>query len=178
VDAALGELRGRRRPRVVDLGTGAGTIALALKHERPGAQVWATDVAGPAVELARENAARLGLEVEVLRGDLFAPLPDDLRGRVDLVVSNPPYVAPASAPALPAEVLADPPEAVFGGPEIYERILPGAAVWLRSGGAAVVEIEEHLGERVAAIARDAGFTEVDVRPDLNARDRVVVGRCA
>jgi release factor glutamine methyltransferase len=93
VDVALVELGDAEAPVVVDVGTGTGAIALSVKQERPGAKVFATDRSPEAVALARENAERLGLEVTVLEGDLLAPLPAELRGWIDLVVSNPPYVS-------------------------------------------------------------------------------------
>lgn len=176
VAAALAAVEAIASPLVVDLCTGAGTIALALADEHPGARVVATDVSSEAVALARENAERLGLAIEVLQGDLFGPVRPGLRGKLDLVTCNPPYVAEEDAPDLPPEVLADPPEAVFGGPDVYARILPDAFAWLRPGGVAVLEIEERLGETVSRLAYRAGFEEVDVRPDLNERDRVVVAR--
>ena len=176
VEAALGSIDELGSPLVVDLCTGAGTIALALADEHPGARVWATDVSAEAVALARENVGRLGLDVRVVQGDLFASIPSDLRGTVDLLTCNPPYVAEEAAAELSPEVLADPPDAVFGGPDVYARILPEAFEWLRPGGVAALEIEESLGETVTRIARRAGFEEVHVRPDLNGRDRVVVAR--
>ncbi|MGZ8566136.1 MAG: peptide chain release factor N(5)-glutamine methyltransferase [Actinomycetota bacterium] len=176
VDAALGAIADLAKPTVVDLCTGAGPVALSLRHERPETGVWATDIAPEAVILARENAERLGLDVVVLEGDLFEPLPPELKGSLDLVTANPPYVALEEAASLPPEVRADPPLAVFGGLEMYERILPAAFSWLRPGGAVVLEIEESLGGQVSAVVRRAGFEEVDVRPDLTGRDRVVAAR--
>ncbi len=176
VELSLGAIAEVATPTMVDVCTGAGTVALSLRHERPDARVWATDIAPEAVALARENAQHLGLDVVVVQGDLFEPVPRELRGTLDLVTANPPYVALDDADMLPPEVRADPPLAIFGGIEMYERILPEAFAWLRPGGAAVVEIEERLGEQVAAAARRNGFEEVDVHPDLTGRDRVVVAR--
>jgi release factor glutamine methyltransferase len=176
VDAALEAIAAVGEPIVLDLGTGSGAIALSIAHEHVGAQVWATDRAPEAVALAGENAARLDLPVTVLEGDLFDPVPERLRGEVDLVVSNPPYVPEERRPHLPAEVLADPGGAVFGGPEVSRRIWRRSASWLREGGHVVLEIDDEAGEATVAMARDAGFADVTVRPDLAGRPRVVTGR--
>src|SRR5206468_5376301 len=133
----------------------------------------ATDTSGDAVALAKETAARLGLEIEPLAGDLFDPVPAPLRGSVDLVVANPPYLSAGSAAPLPPEVLADPPGALFGDAELAGGIFSGAAAWLRPGRTVAVEIDEGSAGAVAASARDAGLTEVRVRRDLADRDRVV-----
>ncbi|GIU98669.1 MAG: release factor glutamine methyltransferase [Actinomycetota bacterium] len=175
VEVALREIREVEAPVVVDVGTGTGAIALAIKRERPDAAVFATDVAPEAVELARVNAARLGLEVDVRQGDLLAPLPDDLRGWVDLVVSNPPYVPEEEYEDLPAEVRADPREALIGGPEVYERLAAEATRWLRDGGVLAVEIHASAGEAVRSILRRS-FADVRVHRDLAGRDRVLTAR--
>jgi release factor glutamine methyltransferase len=163
-------------PTVVDVGTGTGAVALAIAHERPGARVFATDLSEDAVALSRENASRLGLAVTVVAGDLLSGLPEELRGSVDLVVANPPYVPDERAPSLSPEVRADPALAVFGGPGIVERLAAEAMAWLVPGGALAVEIEESTGPTVAGILEATGVVEVRVRPDLSGRDRVVAGR--
>jgi release factor glutamine methyltransferase len=176
VQVALDELGEIERPVVVDVATGSGAVALAIKDERPDSQVYATDLAPAAVRLARENAASLGLEVVVVDGDLLEPLPEELRGRVDAVVGNPPYVPVEAKASLPPDVLAEPALAVFGGIELYERLFAGASSWLRSGGLVAVEIEESAADAVSRAAKQAGFVDVFVRRDLTGRDRVVGGR--
>jgi release factor glutamine methyltransferase len=175
VGVSLDELGDQDDPVVADVGTGTGAIALAIKDERPGATVFATDRSPEAVELARTNAERSGLDVHVLEGDLLAPLPADLRGWLDLVVSNPPYVAASEHDDLPAEVRADPSLAILGGPEVYERIASEAVRWLRDDGILAVEIGAGDGAVVSEIL-GASFTGVRVELDLAGRDRVVVGR--
>lgn len=175
VGIALSALEGDQAPVVVDVGTGTGAVALALKDERPDSKVFATDVSPEAVELARENADRLQLEVSVLEGDLLEPLPEELRGWVDLVVSNPPYVTPEEYAGLPAEVRADPVLALVGGIPVYERLAEQASRWLRDGGSLVVEIGAGQGLDVTRVFRGR-FSEVRVEPDLAGRDRVAVGR--
>ncbi|MGH9092638.1 MAG: N5-glutamine methyltransferase family protein, partial [Acidimicrobiales bacterium] len=104
VEAALARLGDRPHPVVVDLGTGSGAVALSMAAERPGAEVWATDADAAALELAAANRERTGVAATLCRGDWYGALPARLRGRVDLVVSNPPYVSEAEWPALDAEV--------------------------------------------------------------------------
>jgi release factor glutamine methyltransferase len=176
VEAALEAIVEVPEPVIVDVGTGTGAVALAIKDERPDARVIALDLSPAAVGLARENADRLGLAIDVLEGDLLAPVPTDLIGAVDLIVSNPPYVAPESAPSLPADVLADPPFALFGGPHVYVQLFCDARAWMRSGGSVVAEVDESRGGAVAAIAVGAGFVDARVKKDLSGRDRVVIAR--
>jgi len=176
VDVALELLEGIETPCVVDLCTGSGAVALAIADERPGARVTATDRSEAAADLARENAERLGLAVDVRAGDLFRPVPGSFTGEVDLVVANPPYLSIETADDLPPEVRADPPGALFGGLEVTRRLITESVEWLRPGGALAVECDERAAVSVAAAARDAGFEEVFVRRDLNGRDRVVGAR--
>ena len=175
VQLALDELGEGEGTLVVDAGTGSGAVALAIKDERPGARVFATDRSPEAVELAEANAKRLGLDVTVLEGDLLQPLPIDLRGWVDLVVSNPPYVPPEELQDLPPEVRADPTFALIDDGAIYERLAGQALRWLRDGGALIVEIDGRRGPEVSQILR-RDFVDVRVQPDLAGRDRVVVAR--
>ena len=127
-----------------------------------------------AVALARENAERLGLPMHVLEGDLLSNVPEALRGRVDLVVSNPPYVTPDAYDALPDDVRADPPLALLGGSEGYGRIGVAAAAWLRPGGTLALEIAETDGAAVSEVLASAGYLGATIVPDLTGRDRVVL----
>jgi release factor glutamine methyltransferase len=173
--AALGEA-GPGTP-IVDLGTGSGVLALALKHTFPAAPVYATDLSAEALDLARENAAANGLEVAFLLGDLFAPLPPGLRGRVELVVANPPYLSEAEWGQLPAEIrLHEPREALVAGPrgtEVLARIADEARWWLGIGGWVLCEIGETQSEEVLGLFD--GY-EREVRPDLAGRPRFLVAR--
>jgi release factor glutamine methyltransferase len=176
VEVALRRLNGVPSPVVVDVGTGSGAVALAIKDERPDASVHATDASAEAVAQARENAAALALEVDVVQGDLLSPLPPELRAGLHLVVSNPPYVPPRERDSLDPHVLAEPEVALFGTIETYRRLFDAAADWLRPGGVVAVEIHERAAADVSAAARAAGFEDLDVKQDLNGRDRVVSGR--
>src|SRR5262245_15946154 len=175
VEHALSTLGEREDPVAADAGTGTGAIALAIKDERPDATVFATDLSTEAVELARANARRLGLSVTVCEGDLLEPLPAELRGWLDLIVSNPPYVPPGEIVDLPAEVRADPLLALAGGTEVHRRLAEEAPRWLRSGGALAVEIDARQGEEVAGLL-SSRFARVRVERDLAGRDRVVLAR--
>jgi release factor glutamine methyltransferase len=152
-------------------------VALAIRSRRPDAKVLAIDVSAEAVRLARGNAARLGLNVQVRLGDLMAAMPEELRGRVDLIVSNPPYVAADDFDSLPPEVKADPYEALVGGTDIHARLADVAPMWLRPGGWLLVEIGADQADAVRELFRDR-LLEVEVLQDLAGRDRVIRGRTA
>lgn len=165
---------------VADLGTGSGAIALSVAVECPRARVLATDVSGDALAVARANLAGLGraaTRVSLHQGDWFEALPGTLRGSVDLVVSNPPYVG--TGEELPP-VVADwePPVALWSGPsghEAVEKVIGGASQWLRPGGVLVLEVASHRAEKSADFAVGAGFGDVRIERDLAGLERVVVG---
>lgn len=182
--AAIGEVRSRgRRPTVVvDLGTGSGAIGLSVAAEVPGAEVWATDVSADALAIARANLAGLGTlaapRVRLAEGSWWDALPPELAGAVDVVVSNPPYVA--AGEDLPREVGDwEPRDALRSGPtglEAVQEIVTGAPAWLARPGSLVVEIAPHQADAASALARTAGFTGVEVRPDAAGRRRALVAR--
>lgn len=184
VEHALVEARRLPRPLVaVDLGTGSGAIGLSLAVELDSeVEVWATDRSPDALAVARANLTGVGSfaaqRVRLVEGDWYAALPSTLRGRVGLIVSNPPYVAPGDE--LPPEVADWEPEgALIAGPtglEDVARILAGAPAWLARPGVVVIEIAPHQSGSASQLARDAGFTDVDVLPDLTGRLRALVAR--
>ena len=165
---------------VVDLGTGSGAIALSVAVECPSARVYATDVSAEALAVARANLAGLGraaARVSLHEGDWFEALPGALRGSVDMVVSNPPYIG--TGEDLPP-VVADwePPVALWAGPaghEAVEHVVGGASRWLRPGGALVLEVASHRAHESARMAAETGFADVRVERDLAGLDRVVIG---
>jgi release factor glutamine methyltransferase len=118
----------------------------------------------------------------LLEGDLFEPLPVDLEGRVDVIVSNPPYIADDERTALPSDVLDHEPHiALFSGADgtsIIERIVEEAPRWLRPNGWLMIEISPHLQTVVPRLLRQHGFADVALHPDLAERPRVVEGRRA
>jgi release factor glutamine methyltransferase len=167
---------------LVDLGTGSGAIALSVAAERwPDVEVWGTDASTDALAVARANLAGLGRRAAVVRlvaGGWYDALPNELRGRVDVVVSNPPYVA--AGDPLPPEVAGwEPRDALVSGStglECIEWIVIGAADRLTPTGTLVVEIGETQGEQVLALAEQSGFTSARIEPDLAGRDRALVAR--
>jgi len=187
VEVALQELRRlglARRPTVLDLGTGSGAIALSLATEVEDAEVWATDASPDALAVARANLAgtgsRVAPRVRLAEGRWFDALPRRLAGRIDVVVSNPPYVAEGEV--LPAEVAEwEPAHALVSGPtglEAIAEIVAAAPPWLGRPGSLVVEVAPHQAEAAAGMAREAGFASAEVLPDLAGRLRVLVGRFA
>lgn len=163
---------------VVDLGTGSGALALALAHAFPSARVFGVDLSSSALDVARLNGERLGLDVEWRHGDLWAALDPDLAGTVDLVVSNPPYIAQGEWELLPADVRQEPRAALVAGPtglEVLQRIAAGADRWLAPGGWVACEIGESQGSRSRELFA-ARLTDVRIAVDLAGRDRFVVGR--
>lgn len=163
---------------IVDLCTGSGNLALALKHRFGPAQVYGTDLSADALALAAENAAALHLDVTLLQGDLFDPLPRDLYERVDLLVANPPYVSEAEFDRLPTDVREhDPREALVAGSrgdEVLSRIAEDAFWWMGTGGWLFCEIGETQSER--ALELFGAYLDVEVRADLAGRPRILVGR--
>jgi release factor glutamine methyltransferase len=172
VERALARIAAIERPRVLDVGTGSGAIALAIADEHQGARVTAIDSSPAALSVARENAARTGLEVDFVERDLFAGLPD---GPWDLVVSNPPYVLPSEIESLEPEVRDWEPRAALVGEAATEAVAEHARTVLRPGAALVLEVAAGDAERVSALLRELGYDEILVTNDRAGRDRVVEG---
>jgi release factor glutamine methyltransferase len=170
--------RESKPPVAVDLCTGSGAIACFLAAEVPGARVLATELDPAALAWARPNTDRCG--VELLAGDLDAPLPADLAGRVDVLCANVPYVPSGAIPTLPRDVRDhEPLLALDGGPDgldVLRRVAARAGRWLAPGGVLLCEIGDDQGEAAAALLADAGLAEVAILPDLVGRDRIVAGR--
>ncbi len=179
VEAALDTLRELTDPLVVDVGTGSGCIALSLAGERPDARVHATDLSRAALEVARENARRLGLAQRVAfhEGDLLEPVAE-LAGAIDLVVCNPPYVDEAQRDTLAPEVREHEPATALFAPEhglgIYRRLVPAALRALRPGGTLIVELGAGQGAAVERLCSAAGLAISEVRQDLPGIPRALV----
>jgi release factor glutamine methyltransferase len=185
VEVVLAELArlSPRSPLAVDLGTGSGAIALSLAREVDGIEVWGVDRSADALAVARANLAglgRAGAAVRLVEGSWFDPLPAVIKGQIDVVVANPPYVAEREVDDLPPEVARwEPWDALVAGPtglEQIEAIVTSAPAWLARPGAVVVEVAPHQRDAAIALGRAAGFASVDVRVDLCGRPRVLVGR--
>ncbi len=177
VEAALELAQGIERPRIVDVGTGSGCIALALAHELKRADIQAVDISADALEIAKANASRLQLadRVRFRTGDLLNGFGVE---EFDLVVSNPPYVGECEADKVQAEVRKfEPHVAVFGGPlgtEIVTRLLEQAHRVLKTGGHVLVEIGFSQSEKVREMAR--AFDDVRFVEDLQGIPRVLAGK--
>jgi release factor glutamine methyltransferase len=167
------------KPRIVDVGTGSGAIAIALAHEWPSAVITAIDVSAPALELAHRNAKRIGFSdrVRFMPGDLLAPVETE---RFDFIVSNPPYVPAADRDSLAIEVREhEPALALFAGEDgldVYRRLIPAAFAVLEPGGFLVMEIGYGQSQAVDALMSEAGFEQIEFVPDLQGIARVVSGR--
>ena len=173
VERALVHLHGLDAPRVLDVGTGTGAIALAIADEHPGAQVTAIDVSADALELARENATRTGLAIELLQHDLRVGLP---AGPYDLVVSNPPYVEPADLETLMPDVRDYEPHLALVGSGATEAVARAAVDALEPQGRLVLEVGDGQAVATVALLDELGYVDVVTTPDLTGRDRVVEGR--
>jgi release factor glutamine methyltransferase len=176
VGVCLELLVGDPAPAVLDVGTGSGAIALAIRQERPDARVAAVYASLDALAVARENGRRLGLEVEWIEGDLLAALPGR---RFGLVVSNPPYIAEHELAGLEPEVRDwEPRMATTAGADghaVLERLVDEAPDALEPGGRLVVEVGAGQAPTVARWLRTRGWTEVDARRDFAGVERIVLG---
>jgi release factor glutamine methyltransferase len=173
VERALALLCDIAQPRVLDVGTGSGAIALAVGDEHPGAIVTGIDISLDALELAGENAERTGVALELRQHDFRTGLPE---GPWDAVLANPPYVDPQDEAGLQPEVRDFEPSLALFSTDAYVAIIPAALAGLTPGGVLVLEVGDGQSKAVADIAIEAGFSDVLVTPDLTGRERVVEGR--
>ena len=182
VEEALRRVRDVPAPWVLDVGTGSGAVALAVKHERPDAEVFAVDVSAGALAVARANAERLGLEVAFVEADALGPaLSASVPSAFALLVSNPPYVPESERAGLQREVRDhEPPLSLFvpdADPLVFYRALAEhAGRLLAPGGWLVAETHADHGAAVAALWAGAGLADAEVLPDLAGRDRIAVAR--
>lgn len=165
-------------PRIVDVGTGSGAIAVTLAAQLPAAEVWALDCSPQALKIAEENAARLGVAARMTfrTGHWLQPVASEKP--FDVVVSNPPYIPSSEIDQLMPEVrLFEPRLALDGGADglnAYRELLPAARQVVVPGGIVAVEVGDGQAEQVAAIGREAGWKEYDIHHDLAGKGRVVV----
>jgi release factor glutamine methyltransferase len=164
-------------PRIVDVGTGSGAIAVALAHELPDAPITAIDFSADALAIARENAKRNSVTLRFLCGDLLAPVAGE---QFDIVVSNPPYVPTTDRAALSVEVRGyEPAMALFagdGGLDIYRRLIPAAFDTLIPGGYVVLEIGYDQSHAIIELLATSGFRQIEFVPDLQGIPRVACAR--
>jgi len=160
--------------RVLDLCCGSGCIGLTLLAERPGWSVVLSDFSREALSVAGENALRLSLSPRLVESDLFACMQEDL---FDLIVSNPPYIPTQTCATLQPEVLREPAIALNGGADgldFYRRICLEAPAHLVHGGRLMLEIGAGEREAVQSMLEEAGFTAIQVRPDWNGFERMIL----
>ena len=172
IDLALAKLAGLTAPRLVDLGTGSGIVAISLALECPAAQVAAVDLSADALAVARNNAGRLGARVDFRQGDWFAPLAGE---RFDLVVSNPPYVADGDPHLALNGLPFEPKMALTDGADglaCIRRIITDAPKHLKPGGWLLFEHGYDQGEASRNLLTAAGFKAASTFPDLAGIDRV------
>ena len=171
------------RPVAVDLGTGSGAIGLSIAVEVERAEVWMTDASADALAVARSNLTGIGraaTRVRVADGSWFDALPEELRGTVDLVVSNPPYVATSDE----VEDIVrewEPSSALFAGDDGLDDIrtlIHEAPSWLRAGGVLVLEMDPRQLVVASELAMASGFVDIETRADLSGRDRALMARRA
>ncbi len=180
VDAALEAVdRHGGHCRVLDIGTGSGAIAIAVAQERPSCEVHATDISEGTLEIARHNAELNGARVRFYKADIISGL--DLPGAsVDVLVSNPPYVASDQTEKLAPEVLTwDPATALFSGPDellFYRRIFAETPPLLTSGADVILEIGDKQAPAVLELGRRSGFEPLGTRPDLAGMPRAALLR--
>jgi release factor glutamine methyltransferase len=178
VAAVLERIAAQDAARIVDVGTGSGCIAVTLALERPRAWVAGVDRSAAALEVARGNARRLGAGVEFVEGDLL----EGLDGPFDVIVSNPPYVSDGELPGLAREVREhEPRAALVAGPrgdEIYRRLIPQALEKLRPGGWLALELGYQSAAMVRAPLAGGGWSDVEIRRDAQAWERVALARRA
>lgn len=164
-------------PRIIDIGTGSGAIAIAIAKQLPQAQVTATELSEGAIAVAQENAARNGVSVRFLLGDLLAPVSEV---KFEIIASNPPYVPSEEKALLAVEVRDHEPEmALYGGADglgIYRRLIPAAFLQLTDGGWLLLEMGFGQAERVKDLMEQAGFQEIEIVTDLQGIERILCGR--
>jgi release factor glutamine methyltransferase len=163
-----------KKPRIVDVGTGSGAIAVALAHKLPGSRISAIDISAPALAIARGNAERNGVadRIRFLRGNLLEPVAGE---QFEIVVSNPPYVAESDRASLAVEVRDYEPElALYAGDGLgfFRRLIPDARAALVSGGFLALEIGYGQDSAVAGLLAESGFEQIDFAADLQGIPRV------
>lgn len=169
--------------RVLDIGTGSGCIALALKHKRPNWIISAIDVSAAALAVMQENCQRLGLELQSSQVDVLRAKESGALGsqQFDLIVSNPPYIPPSEVPKMGKSTLAHEPELALFTPEddpllFYRTIAELGKDHLAPRGFVYLEVNEYRAHEVSALLTEHGYFEVQLQKDLQGKERMVVGR--
>jgi release factor glutamine methyltransferase len=186
VETTLAALCFSQQASVLDICTGCGAIAIALKHQYPALDVWAADISKNALDLARLNAERLGAAITFVQGDLFEAVVQSsgtdanhgLVPRFDLITANAPYIASGLIDGLAAEVRHEPRIALDGGSgglDIIRRIIEGAPLYLKNEGSLILEADPQQMEDITMLMRSKGFKKITVVPDLSGNNRIIKG---
>ncbi|MCL2128618.1 MAG: peptide chain release factor N(5)-glutamine methyltransferase, partial [Treponema sp.] len=171
--------------RVLDLCTGCGAIAIALKNEMPELEVWAADISAEAIEVAKSNAARLlpPESIHFFYGDLYNTLTNpnpqisNPHYLFTVVVSNPPYIPTGEIASLPAEVRCEPVTALDGGSdglEVIRRIISRTDEFLCHGGVLLLEADPRQMESIGALLKEKGFQNIQTQKDLSGKERIII----
>jgi release factor glutamine methyltransferase len=184
VETVIENLKDLTRPKIVDLGTGSGAIAIVLAKNLKDCSIFATDISAEALRVAKENAERHGVgnQIEFLRGDLFEPLVNrELQSSVDCVVSNPPYVSPEEFDNLPKEIKDHEPIVALKTDEkgilFHRRIVENSLDFLKEGGILALEVGLGQATKVAElILNQKGFEDTEIRKDLGGIERIILAR--
>ena len=165
-------------PVILDIGTGSGCIALALKKHLPGSSILAVDVDGSALVVAAKNASKLQLELQFFMHDILAETPPECFPPADIIVSNPPYIPRGEKQAMPANVRDLEPETALFVPDdnplqFYSAIAGFSWKQLEIGGQLYLEIHEKFGTEVMDLLKDEGFVEIELRKDINGKERMI-----
>jgi release factor glutamine methyltransferase len=182
VEIVIDRLKGIPQPRIIDLGTGSGAIAISLAKNLNGSCLFATDISGDALTVAGRNAKRHRVEsqIDFLCGDLFEPLRSkNLEETIDCVVSNPPYVSQEEFARLPKEVRDYEPVVALktseDGVSFHRKIVEESLSFLKNGGMLALEVGLGQANKVAELVREQmGFTNTEIKKDLGGIDRIVV----
>jgi release factor glutamine methyltransferase len=179
VEAAIARLQHHPAPRIADVGTGSGVIAVALAHALPHAEIVALDIGPAALAVAAQNARRNGVaeRIRFVESDILARVAGET---FDAIVSNPPYIALSERSFLPVEVREhEPTQALFAGPtglEFYRRLIPSAHAQLVTGGWLIVEIGHGQRDALHSLLQDQAWNAVEFIPDLQSIPRVALAR--
>ena len=178
VETALEVLADKQHPVILDICTGSGAIAIALSHFKKDAEVFAGDISEGALQVAKKNNIQCGTNVKFRQGDLTEPF-SDLKGRVQLLISNPPYITTAEMLELPPDVRQEPHLALWGGDDglqFYRTLTASATELLAHEGWLMFEIGWKQGAAVKTLMEQHGFSNIAVIRDWQGNDRVVIGR--
>ena len=165
---------------ILDIGTGSGCIPISLGHYGKFENIMAVDISPKALGYATKNAVKNNIKIDFYESDLFTNLPAEWKGRLDAIVSNPPYIPKKDIEELMTEVKDfEPMNALDGGEDgldFYRAIVEQGREWLKDGGWLFFEIGYDQGEDLRNLLQDFGYTEVEIRQDLAGLDRVAMGR--